>query len=253
MFDSGVGGLTVLRALRERWPAEDFVYLADTARLPYGTKSIDTIAQYCAQNLALLGRYGVRAIVVACNSASTALLRTKVDSAVPVFDVIQPGSRRAVAVSRTGRIGVLGTRATVAGLAYPREIKRLSPNAEVHQIPCPLLVSLVEEGWIEDPVTNLIVYRYVAQLADFKPDTLILGCTHYPTLSTSIARAAGPNVTLVDSAAGIIEDLTPLGLKETGPPGRTRLLATDYSSRLEETVKLLLGPHKFDPIELVHL
>ena len=253
VFDSGVGGLTVLRALRERWPAQDFIYLADTARLPYGTKSIDTISHYCAQNLSFLMRYEVRAIVVACNSASTALLRSPLDTAVPVFDVIHPGSRRAVEVSRTGRIGVLGTRATVAGGAYPREISKLRADAEVLQQPCPLLVPLVEEGWTDDPVTNLIVYRYINQFAEFKPDTLIMGCTHYPTLRAAIARAAGPGVELVDSAQGVIEDLEALRLPETGAAGRIRVLATDYSTRLEETVRLLLGPHAFDPIELVNL
>lgn len=243
----------MLKELRARWPAQDFIYLADTARLPYGTKSLDTIAQYCAQNLNFLARYDVRAMVVACNSASTAVLARPSEGPIPVFDVIHPGARRAVASTVTGRIGVLGTRATVAGGAYVREIKRLAPTLEVVQQPCPLLVPLVEEGWTDDPVTNLIVYRYVSAIMAHKPDVLILGCTHYPALAAAVARAAGPGVALVDSAHGVIEDLGGLSLRENGPAGRLRVLATDISPRLTETARMLLGTDDFGQIEHVDL
>lgn len=241
VFDSGVGGLTVLRALRARFPAEDFIYLADTARLPYGTKSIQTISHYVAQCVAKLSQYDLKALVVACNSASTALLEHPLPSKIPIFNVIEPGARKAVQTSRTKRIGVLGTRATVHGQAYVRAIKRLDANADVHQQACPLFVPLVEEGWFDDPLTNLVVYRYVNQLKPANVDTLILGCTHYPVLHAAIAKAAGTTVALVDSNEALIEDMTPLGLNATGVTGRLEILCTDFSPRLEETVALLLG------------
>ena len=241
VFDSGVGGLTVLRALKERWPAENFIYLADTARLPYGGKSLATIAAYAAQNIAYLLRYDLKAVVVACNSASTALLEHPAVSPIPILNVVEPGARRAVAVSVGGAIGVLGTAATVNGGAYRRSILKLRPDAQVVQVACPLFVPLVEEGWIEDPITNLIVYRYVRGLLPHRCDTLILGCTHYPVLRDAIARAAGEGVRLVDSSQGVIEDLLPLGMIEDGPTGTLQILCTDHSPRLSETIRFLLG------------
>src|SRR5665213_2683738 len=180
VFDSGVGGLTVLNALKTRWPAENFVYLADTARLPYGSKSLHTIHQYADQNVRYLAKYKVKAVVVACNSASTAILEAPLKSSIPILNVVEPGARKAVEFSAQKRIGVLGTRATVMSEAYPKAILKIAPEAAVFQQPCPLWVPLVEEGWIEDPITNLIVYRYINSMAREQVDTLILGCTHYP-------------------------------------------------------------------------
>lgn len=253
VFDSGVGGLTLLRVLRERWPNENYVYLADTARLPYGTKSIATIAEYTAQNISYLQQFDLKAVVVACNSASTALLEHDIPAKIPVFNVIGPGARRAVEVSRGKTIGVLGTRATVLGGAYVRAIQALAPDAEVHQQPCPLFVPLVEEGWIEDPITNLIVYRYVDGLRASRCDTLILGCTHYPVLRAAVQRAAGPDVELVDSGPGLIDDLGPLlQSSDSRSSGTLKILCTDFSPRLEETIRVLLGPeHPIDAIEVV--
>lgn len=253
VFDSGVGGLTVLRALKERWPAESFVYLADTARLPYGSKSLQTISHYVAQNIAFLKQRELKAIVVACNSASTALLEHPLQSEIPIFNVVEPGARKAVQISAAGRIGVLGTRATVYGEAYPRAIRKLKPEAEVFQQACPLFVPLVEEGWVEDPVTHLVVARYIDEIVAQQADTLILGCTHYPVLRESIQKAAGPEVQLVDSSQGLIEDLARLGLTESGPEGSLEILCTDYSPRLQETVDMLLDGILVSQIETVNI
>ncbi|MGE0528792.1 MAG: glutamate racemase [Bdellovibrionales bacterium] len=252
VFDSGVGGLTVLKALQARWPGENFVYLADTARLPYGSKSLHTISSYTAQNIAFLMQYDLKAVVVACNSASAALLESPLKCGVPLFNVVEPGARQAVSRSSGQRIGILGTRATIHSEAYPHAIRRLNADAQVFQIACPLLVPLVEEGWIEDPVTNLIVYRYVSTVSRHQIDTLILGCTHYPVLKTNIAKAAGPQVELVDSGQALIEDMESLQLEFSGR-GRIQILCTDFSPRLEETIRLLLGGLAFDALETVDI
>lgn len=252
VFDSGVGGLTVLRALRERWPKENFIYLADTARLPYGSKSLDTIHNYAQQNIRHLLKYKVKAVVVACNSASTAILEKPVKFDVPVLNVVEPGARKAVATSLSGRIGVFGTRATVLSEAYVHAIKKIKSDAEVFQQPCPLLVPLVEEGWFDDPITNLIVYRYVQGIARHQVDTVILGCTHYPAVRNSIQKAFGPAVTLVDSSQGLIEDIEARNLAAEAD-GEIKILCTDFSPRLKETVELLLGKSQTPSIETVDL
>lgn len=253
VFDSGVGGLTVLTALKDKFPGEDFVYLADTARLPYGSKSLHTIRQYVEQNIRFLrGEYQPKAIVIACNSASTALLERPIQSEIPVFNVVEPGARVAVQTSKSKRIGVLGTRATVFSEAYPKAIRQINPDAQVFQQPCPLWVPLVEEGWVNDPVTNLIVYRYASNVVQHGVDTVIMGCTHFPVLRSAIQKAVGSGIELVDSSKGLIEDLTPLQLKEAGP-GKLTMLCTDFSPRLEETIRLLLGEIQYDSLETVDL
>lgn len=253
VFDSGVGGLTVLTALRDRWPGEDFIYLADTARLPYGTKSLHTIRQYVEQCVRVLREYNPNAIVVACNSASTAIVESPLKSDIPIFNVVQPGARKAAETSQSKRIGVLGTRATVFSEAYPKAIRKIEPTAEIFQQPCPLLVPLVEEGWVDDPVTNLIVYRYASAVTKQQIDTLILGCTHFPALRVPIQKAVGPSIQLVDSSQGLIEDLTAVKLNENRGGGKLKILCTDFSPRLEETIRLLLGPQVYDSLETVDL
>ncbi len=254
VFDSGVGGLTVLTALKKRWPSQDFIYLADTARLPYGSKSLHTIRQYVEQNIRFLtSEFKPRAVVIACNSASTAILESPVAASVPVFNVVEPGARKAVESTKSQRIGVLGTRATVFSEAYPKAIRKLNPSVEVFQQPCPLWVPLVEEGWIDDPVTNLIVFRYANAIAQKKIDTLILGCTHFPVLSATIQRAVGPDVKLVDSSPGLIEDLAKDVIKIPQGTGKLQIYCTDFSPRLEETMRLLLGPLKYDSLEPVDI
>lgn len=248
-FDSGLGGLTVLRTVRRFFPHESIVYLGDTARLPYGTKSPTTIRRYTEQNIQLLLKRDVKAIIVACNSASTTLLNgsTPIPSPVPVYNVIEPGARAALASSTSKRIGILGTRATVQSQAYTRALHALDPSTMVFSQAAPLLVPLVEEGWESDPLTNLIIYRYVAPLVAQSIDTMILGCTHYPALKDGIARVTGANVMLIDSGHAIAEDLQAdfksgrVKATPTGTLGALKLIATDTSTSMNETAARLLG------------
>ncbi len=202
VFDSGIGGLTVVRALGERLPEESVIYFGDTARVPYGPKSPDTVRRYSEEILAyLLGR-GVKAVVVACNTSTAhALAHLQARAPVPVVGVVEPGARAAVAASRTGAIGVIGTAGTIASGAYERAIAALRPGAVVRARACPLFVPLVEEGWFEHPATDLVAREYLAPLRRAGIDVLVLGCTHYPLLKPLLARVMGPEVTLIDSAA----------------------------------------------------
>lgn len=207
VFDSGVGGLTVVQALQRRLPGESILYLGDTARLPYGTKSPATIARYTRRNLDFLIQRGVKAVIVACNTAS-ALALDDVEIEVPVWDVVTPGAQRAAEVSR-GRVGLIATEATVASDTYRHKIQELRPNLNVVSQSCPLLVPLVEEGWHSDPITHEIARRYLEPLIAAGIDTLVLGCTHYPVLKPVISNILGPHVTLVDSAeevAGLVAE-----------------------------------------------
>ena len=202
VFDSGLGGLTVARALLARLPNESLVYVGDTARVPYGPKSPDTVRRYAAQIADWLVGEGVKAIVVACNTATAhALDYLRASSPVPVVGVVEPGARAAVTLAPHGRIGVIGTAGTIASGAYERAIRALSPDAEVLAQACPLLVPLVEEGWLDHEATRLIVHAYLAPLRDASVRTLVLGCTHYPLLAHAIGREMGPGVRLIDSAA----------------------------------------------------
>ena len=201
VFDSGIGGLTVARALFERLPHESVIYFGDTARVPYGPKSPDTVRRYAGEILAyLLGR-GVKALVVACNTISAhALDYLSARSPVPLVGVIEPGARAAVAATRSGKIGVIGTAGTIASGAYERAIRALRPDTPVCAQACPLFVPLVEEGWFDHPATELIARQYLEPLQRAGVDVLVLGCTHYPLLKPLLARVLGAGVTLVDSA-----------------------------------------------------
>lgn len=203
VFDSGVGGLTVAAALKTRLPAERILYLGDTARLPYGTKSAETVTRYTRANVAFLEERNVKAVVVACNTAS-ALALAELATELPHWGVVEPGAQRAAAVSR-GCVGVLATEATIASDAYGRALRRLRPELEVVSCACPLFVPLVEEGWLDDPVTEAVARRYLAPLLAAKVDTLLLGCTHYPLLAPLLARVAGAEIALVDSALAVSE------------------------------------------------
>ena len=201
IFDSGVGGLTVLREIMQALPQEDTLYFGDTARVPYGTKSPETVTRYAGEIAAFLIKRDIKLLVVACNTASAVALPTlKRQLSIPVVGVIEPGARRAVEVSRTGRIGVIGTAGTIRSSAYTRAIKRLEPDAEVLTRACPLFVPLAEEGWVDNQVARLTAQTYLQELKEAAVDTLVLGCTHYPLLKTLIAEVMGPGVTLVDSA-----------------------------------------------------
>ena len=203
VFDSGVGGLTVVAALQRLLPRESILYLGDTARLPYGTKSPQTVLAYSRKNVDFLVGRGVKAVVVACNTASAVTIGA-LQPPVPLWGVLQPGAARAAAASR-GKVGIIATESTIDSNAYGRELMRLRPDLEVVSQACPLFVPLVEEGWHDDPVAREVARRYLDPLRQHGVDTLVLGCTHYPLLRGVIAEVMGPAVTLVDSAAAIAE------------------------------------------------
>ncbi|MDO5133166.1 MAG: glutamate racemase [Eubacteriales bacterium] len=201
VFDSGIGGLTVAREIMRQMPNERIVYFGDTARVPYGSKSSETVTRYSRQIVRFLLEQKVKAIAVACNTASAyALPEIERECPVPVIGVIRPGAKTAVSKTRNGRIGVIGTRATISSGSYKAYIRRIMPEAEVFGQACPLFVPLVEEGLWEDPVTDEIARRYLASLLDREIDTLIMGCTHYPLIRKTIGRAAGENIELINPA-----------------------------------------------------
>jgi len=244
VFDSGVGGLTVVAALTRRLSAESVVYLGDTARLPYGSKSPATVTRYTRNNLRFLYERGVKAVVVACNTAS-ALALPNLEPEVPTWGVIEPGARRAAAAS-AGHVGVLATESTVRSDAYPRALARLAPGLAVTSRACPLFVPLVEEGWHDDPVAEEIAHRYLDPLLAAGVDTLVLGCTHYPLLAPLLARVAGPGVTLVDSAEAVADEvaegLAAAGLAAgDGAAPRHHLYVTDASTGFASFAARILG------------
>ncbi len=201
IFDSGVGGLTVLRRIFERLPRESAVYLGDTARVPYGTKSAETVIRYARGCARILLKRRIKMLVVACNTASAYAIDTlREELSIPVLGVIEPGAQRAVAATRSGRIGVIGTAGTIASRRYQDVIEGLAPGCYVGCKPCPLFVPLAEEGWIDGDIPRRIATAYLRDLLDQGIDTLLLGCTHYPLLKAAIADVAGPDVQIVDSA-----------------------------------------------------
>lgn len=201
VFDSGIGGLTVVKALRDLLPFEKIIYLGDTARVPYGSKSPSTVERYSLEIAEMLMEQNTKAIVVACNTASSVAL-TKLEQTCPVsvIGVIRPGAEAAISATRTGHIGVIGTRATIQSGAYEKTLHGLDPKVRVTSRACPLLVPLIEEGWLDDELTDRVITRYLAPLIEQRIDTLVLGCTHYPLLSPAIERVLGGSITLVDSA-----------------------------------------------------
>lgn len=201
VFDSGIGGLTVVRELMRQLPHESIIYFGDTARVPYGPKSPDTVLRYSREIVALLREQGVKAIVIACNTATAhALPALREENDLPVIGVIEPGSRAAASATRTKRIGVIGTAGTIKSAAYEKEIRRIVPDAEVFSHACPLFVPLIEEGWTNEEATRIIANRYLAPVAEAQPDTVVLGCTHYPLLKSVIGSVVGRDVRLIDSA-----------------------------------------------------
>ena len=201
VFDSGIGGLTVARELMRQLPAESIIYFGDTARVPYGPKSPDTVRRYSREIANYLRERGVKALVVACNTATAHALATlQAEEPIPVIGVVEPGARAAVAATRGGRIGVIGTVGTIRSTAYERAIRALRPDAQIIARPCPLFVPLVEEGWLEHEATRLVADEYLSEFAKEHVDTLVLGCTHYPLLKPLIAEVLGPDVALIDSA-----------------------------------------------------
>ena len=247
VFDSGIGGLTVAAALRELLPAEDIFYIGDTARVPYGGKSASTIERYSMEITGLLLAEQAKLIVVACNTASAlAVPRLRETLKAPVIGVITPGAQAAVKATRNGRIGVIGTRATIRSRAYETAIQALNPDAEVFSHACPLLVPLIEEGWLNDPISDQVIERYLANLLLHDVDTLVLGCTHYPLLAEAIERFVGEGVVLVDSAhncALAVRDL--LQAEKLAAPaahlGRLHVALTDVSDGFLRVAERALG------------
>lgn len=201
VFDSGVGGLTVVREIMRQMPEERLVYFGDTARVPYGTKSKDTIVRYTRQNIRFLMTQDVKAIVIACNTATAFALETvEKELDIPLIGVIHAGSKTAVEATRNGRIGIIGTEGTIRSGVYTKVMEEMKGGIEVIGKPCPLFVPLVEEGLLHDSVTDEIASRYLSELKGKFIDTLVLGCTHYPLLRSTVGRVMGPEVTLVNPA-----------------------------------------------------
>ena len=247
VFDSGVGGLTVAAALRGLLPAENIFYLGDTARVPYGGKSPSTIERYSIEISGLLLAEQAKVIVVACNTASAlAVPRLQELLKVPVIGVIQPGAEAAVEATTSGVVGVIGTRATVYSRAYERAIHALAPKVKVISRACPLLVPLIEEGWTEDPITDLVIQRYLEELLAEGVDTLVLGCTHYPLLRDSIRKYVGSQIALVDSAQNCAQAVKALLKRDRLSAPRTHLgqlqvAMTDASDGFLRVAETALG------------
>jgi glutamate racemase len=251
VFDSGLGGLTVVRALRAALPNEDIFYLGDTARVPYGTKGAATVTRYALACAGHLVARGVKAIVIACNTVSAvAPERLRVELDLPVLGVIEPGARAAAAATKIFKVGVLATQGTIASGAYPRALAACSTRIETFGQPAPLFVPLAEEGWTEGEVPNLAAQRYLAPLARAGVDVIVLGCTHYPLLYSTIEREArsllGPGVSIIDSANAVAKEvatfLSERDLRTTkSEHGTTRLLVTDIPRAFDETASRFLG------------
>jgi glutamate racemase len=249
VFDSGVGGLTVLRQIMRLLPGEETIYLGDTARVPYGTKSPHTVVKYSLQNAVFLDARGIDLLVVACNTSSAVALPAlrRRFPGLTVVGVIEPGARAAVAATRSGRIGVIGTAATIRSGAYERAITRLLPRARIRARPCPLFVSLAEEGWTAGPVAELAAAKYLEPLRRSGIDTLVLGCTHYPLLKRVIGKVMGPDVRLIDSAEETARAVREILAAGGRPPAsrrgaaRHRFYVTDLPAKFRVLSRRFLG------------
>ncbi len=258
VFDSGIGGLTVVREIAGRLPGEDIVYLGDTARVPYGTKSGRTVVAYSRNNAAFLVSKGVKMVVVACNTSSAVSLPSlDGDFDVPVVGVIEPGARKAAASTKTGRVGVIGTPSTINSSAYRKALEALSPGITVYTQACPLFVPLAEEGWTEGDITELAAERYLAPLKESDIDVLVLGCTHYPLLKRTIKKTMGDGITLVDSAEETAREIERV-LEERGllnpQKGQSskHYYLTDVSDTFVSVAGRFLG-EKIEKIEMVDI
>ena len=246
IFDSGIGGLTVLQQIARLLPREILVYLGDTARCPYGPKSPEVVAQYSCENAAFLMDRGLKMLVVACNTASAVALNIlRKRYAFPVIGVIEPGAQEALRRSKNGRIGVIGTEATIASGAYTQILRSMNASVEVYSRACPLFVPLVEEGWVENDVTRSTIAIYLGSLKHSGIDTLILGCTHYPLLKKSIANFLGPSVCLIDSAeetAKVVrQTLVDNGIARRKGSGSASFFVTDEPERFIKVGAHFLG------------
>jgi glutamate racemase len=256
IFDSGVGGLTVLKEIADLLPEENLLYLGDTARVPYGTKSVETVQRYALEAAHFLVDRGVKLLVVACNTASAValpLLRERFQ--LPVIGVIEPGARRA-AQSRNHRIGVIGTEGTINSHRYPEAIHNLLPDAEISSVACPLFVPLAEEGWAEHEIARLTAIEYLRPLLSANIDTLVLGCTHYPLLRNTLRQVLGNTVLLVDSAEETAKSVQQLfreqGLSRLEPGGRRTFFVTDVPARFVRVGAAFLG-QDLEPVEQIQI
>jgi glutamate racemase len=258
IFDSGVGGLTVFRAIERRLPHESLIYLGDTARIPYGTRSRETVERYALEDVAFILSKNVKAIVIACNTASAhAAERLARECPVPVLGVIQPGARRAVEKTRTGYIGVIATEGTVASGAYEQAMVRARSGLEIISRACPLFVPLAEEGWVNHPVTRQVAEEYLAELRASRVDTLVLGCTHYPILRPIIEDVMGDQITYIDSGEAVAEEvvrlLSELELaREEGLARTEEFYVTDSAARFRRVAELFLG-RPLESVSMVEL
>ncbi|MEO6462877.1 MAG: glutamate racemase [Candidatus Eisenbacteria bacterium] len=256
VFDSGIGGLTVVRELMRQLPGEELIYFGDVARLPYGNKSPEGVTRFSREICSFLLGKNVKAIVVACNTASAlALPALGAELPVPIVGVIESGARAAVTRTKSGRVGVIATASTVKSGAYAAAVRALDPGIEVVERACPLFVPLVEEGWIDHPVTRQVAHEYLAPLEDHRLDTLVLGCTHYPLLEGVIGADLGPGVTLIDSgretAAAVKTLLLENGLAAPGGRApRHALYLSDLPLAFVATAERFLG-RALPPVEVV--
>ena len=256
VFDSGIGGLTVLKALQTAWPGHSTVYLGDTARVPYGSKSPETIYRYALQNTRFLIEQGVDLLVIACNTASAHALDRLDKGPVPILGVIEPGALAAAEATRSGHIGVIGTAATIASGAYERAILARRPGTRVTARACPLFVPLAEEGWEDSPIARLTVEKYLADWLPGqpgRPDTLVLGCTHYPVLRPMLTRVLGEDIRLIDSAEATARAVAPyLEGRPTETRPIQRLFVTDGAEGFARVARRLLdqGEASLDVIDL---
>lgn len=247
VFDSGIGGLTVVKRLFSTLPKENIVYFGDTARVPYGSKSNSTVIDYSIQNTNFLLSKNVKAVVVACNTASSVAideLRKRFD--IPVIGMIEPGASMAINETKKGKIGVIGTRATISNKAYSATIKKLNPAIEVFEKACPLFVPLAEEGWTNHKATVEIAEEYLKELREKDIDTLVLGCTHYPILSDVIQKVIGSNVKLIDSGIAsseiVRDELIRIGLEtNSAVPGQASFYVSDIPTTFKQVAELFLG------------
>ncbi len=258
VFDSGIGGLTVVRELIRQLPNESIIYFGDTARVPYGPKSPDTVLRYSREITKFLRDQGVKALVVACNTATAhALPALREENDLPIVGVIEPGSRAAARSTQSGRVGVIGTQGTINSRAYERAIAAVAPDAQIIALACPLFVPLAEEGWLDTEATRLIAKEYLAPIAEGDVDTLVLGCTHYPLLKEVIGKTVGRNVRLIDSAAETAAE-TAVTLRDAGlaheetDDARYRFIASDAPEQFLRVGQRFLGS-SIDRVETVTL
>ena len=258
VFDSGIGGLTVVREMIVQLPNESIIYFGDTARVPYGPKSPDTVLRYSREITSYLLGEGVKALVVACNTATAhALPALREEFAIPIIGVIEPGARAAAASTKTNRVGVIGTAGTIKSRAYEKEIKKLLPNAIVTAQACALFAPLVEEGWLDSEVTRAVARNYLAPIVSAEVDTLVLGCTHYPLMKTVIGNVVGREVRLIDSAYETAREtgqvLRTKGLEmDTPDSARYRFIASDAPDTFLALGQTFLGS-SIDRVETLTL